>query len=76
MSRRRAKVDKSTWEDFLVNVNTEIGVVPFCGLCSNTGTLESKGKPAPNGVLVPSTTGFCICPNGRTGKYAHDKAKK
>jgi hypothetical protein len=52
------------WLEFL----GPVGAVRGCGLCGNSGIVDTRGRmftPAgqPCGVLA-----FCICPNGRVMK--------
>jgi hypothetical protein len=73
---RKAKVDKDTWEDFIVDVTSRAGTWPCCGLCGNTGVLAISGRLTPAGISVPPVRGHCICPNGRATKFIDDKLKK
>ena len=57
-------VNNDTWLEFL----GPPGVEACCGLCGNSGIVDTRGK-------VQSPTGgdcgvraFCICPNGRAIK--------
>ena len=60
-------VDERTWFEFL-------GHHSCCGLCGNSGVVDTRGK-----VETPSgedcgVRAFCICPNGRTLKrHLHDE---
>jgi hypothetical protein len=60
------------WREFIVEAPPPKGSkdvlesVPVCGLCGNTGIVETFAKTlygAPCGVRKP-----CICPNGRAVK--------
>lgn len=39
----------------------------LCGLCANTGIVNTRGMRSPAGVTCGVRT-FCICPNGRAMK--------
>jgi hypothetical protein len=63
-----AEVNDDTWLEFLGPPSVE----SHCGLCGDSGILDTRNK-------VHSSTGedcgvraFCICPNGRTIKLHHD----
>lgn len=54
------------WEEFIVYVpSPELGglKIPLCGLCGNTGMLETNTK-SPAGIRC-GISAPCICPNGR-----------
>lgn len=67
---------KELWEEYIVEAPPPRGLadsiesVPVCGLCGNTGIVETHAKTpygAACGVCKP-----CICPNGRTRKRRED----
>jgi len=66
---------KELWEEFIVDVkppkNMEhlVDSVPVCGLCGNSGIVETNAK-TPYGVPC-GIRKFCICPNGRALKKSH-----
>ena len=58
------------WLEFTVNVKHGPLEIPVCGLCGNTGYVDTTGKARspmgmPCGLRRP-----CICPNGRAIKRA------
>jgi hypothetical protein len=57
-------VDNDTWLEFLGPPGEEL----WCGLCGNSGVVDTRGKvvsPRGNDCGVRA---FCLCPNGRTIK--------
>ena len=61
-------VNKDTWLEFLGPPDVQ----SCCGLCGNSGIVDTRGK-----VFTPSgydcgVRAYCICPNGRTVKAATD----
>lgn len=59
-------VDHNTWLEFL----GPSGVEAFCGLCGNSGILDTRGNvKAPYGISDCGVRAFCICPNGRIIKH-------
>jgi hypothetical protein len=52
-------VNNDTWLEFL----GPPGVESCCGLCGNSGVVDTRGK-----VYAPAVRAFCICPNGRAIK--------
>lgn len=68
------------WEEYLVEVlppkelRDKLETIPVCGLCGNTGIIETNAKTsygAACGVYKP-----CICPNGRNIKKKEEAQKK
>lgn len=56
-------VNDETWFEFLSN--------SCCGLCGNSGVLDTRGKvKTPRGEDC-GIRAFCICPNGRALKAEH-----
>lgn len=41
--------------------------VPICGLCGNSGRIDTRGKAKVSGADC-GVLGYCICPNGRAMK--------
>jgi hypothetical protein len=73
--KKQKSSESELWKEFLVEApppkNTSLESVPVCGLCGNTGIVETSARTpygAPCGVRKP-----CICPNGRSEK---EKEKK
>ena len=59
-------VDADTWLEFL----GPPGVESCCGLCGNSGIVDTRGKvSSPRGDDC-GVRAYCICPNGRTLKAA------
>lgn len=69
---------KLLWEEFMVEVDCPgyPGIkTSLCGLCGNTGKIDTVGKiQSPAGVSC-GIRAFCICPNGRAWKKHDDKNK-
>jgi hypothetical protein len=60
----RAPVNDDTWLEFLGPPGEEF----CCGLCGNTGIVDTRGKvKTPRGDDCGVRT-YCICPNGRAIK--------
>ena len=61
--------DKELWCEFNVEVFREdIGFkIPLCGLCANSGIVDTTTTAIWNGKPAGIKT-FCICPNGRALK--------
>ena len=60
----REPIDDDTWLEFLGPSEREM----YCGLCGNSGIVDTRGKvrsPAGDDCGVRA---FCICPNGRSVK--------
>ena len=64
--------ENELWREYLVEVappgdlKDKIETIPICGLCGNTGIVETFARTpygTPCGVCKP-----CICPNGRAMK--------
>jgi len=55
-----------------------IGQNNLCGLCGNTGRIDTVGKVTSPAGFPAGGEFFCICPNGRAMKEANDvkQAKK
>ena len=60
---------KDIWREFDVEVFREdIGFnIPLCGLCANSGIIDTRDSAIWNNKPV-GIKGFCICPNGRALK--------
>lgn len=67
------------WEEYLVEVlppkhlRDKLETIPVCGLCGNTGVVETNAKTSYGqacGVHKP-----CICPHGRKIKEKEDQTK-
>lgn len=63
---------KDLWLEFVVYVKApQIGLeVPICGLCGNSGYVDTLSTSkcwdnVPTGIRT-----YCICPNGRANKKA------
>jgi hypothetical protein len=55
--------------------NKDVGIGGLCGLCGNTGKIDTtKSAISPMG-LNSGGVYFCICPNGRTFDAIHKKDK-
>jgi len=69
--------NKDLWLEFIVQVpmpHLNGMEVPICGLCGNTGRVDTVSfVKTPNGISC-GIKAFCICPNGRAYKKAHNKA--
>ena len=60
----RAPVNDDTWLEFLADMKS------CCGLCGNSGIVDTRGKViSPRGEDC-GVRACCICPNGRTIKHA------
>ncbi len=58
----RDSINDDTWLEFLA------GVPRTCGLCGNSGIVDTRGKVKnPRGEDC-GVRAYCICPNGRTLK--------
>ena len=71
----RDPVDDDTWLEFLgpSSVQTRGGRQAYCGLycglCGNSGVVDTRGKVvSPRGEDC-GVRAFCICPNGRSIKH-------
>ena len=53
--------------------NTTMPMIPMCGLCGNTGIINTNAK-TPTGKPC-GIQAFCICPNGRSLKRGHSRPK-
>ena len=62
--------NKDLWEEFIVEViRSDIGIkIPLCGLCANTGIIDTYLSAKWEGNPVGVKNAFCICPNGRSLK--------
>jgi hypothetical protein len=58
------RVNDDTWLEFL----GPPGVASCCGLCGNTGILDTRGKVKSPGGDDCGVRAYCICPNGRAIK--------
>ena len=60
----REPVDDDTWLEFLGPSEHAM----FCGLCGNSGVVDTRGRvKSPVGDDC-GVRAFCICPNGRAAK--------
>lgn len=69
-------VDNETWNEFMVETPGPLGFdIRVCGLCGNTGVVDTTKNPpiAPYGKPVTAMIRPCICPNGRSVKKDQDK---
>jgi hypothetical protein len=53
--------------EFLVVVKDGNIEIPFCGLCGNSGTVDTVNKAKHNNKYI-GVVAYCICPNGRAKK--------
>jgi hypothetical protein len=64
----RDPVNKDTWLEFLKPRSDGVG--GCCGLCGNSGIVDTRGKvKSPRGDDC-GVRAYCICPNGRAIKQA------
>ena len=57
-------VDDDTWLEFLAPPAQPL----YCGLCGNSGVVDTRGHVrSPRGQEC-GVRAFCICPNGRAAK--------
>lgn len=61
----REPVNDDTWLEFL----GPPGVESCCGLCGNSGIVDTRGKVADPWGADCGVRAFCICANGRTIKH-------
>jgi hypothetical protein len=47
----------------------------LCGLCGNTGKIDTRGKVKSPVGIVTGVLAFCICPNGRVMKKIFGKSR-
>ncbi len=47
--------------------------VRHCGLCGNSGVIDTCGKVFTSNGTECGMIAFCICPNGRIRKYNGDR---
>lgn len=60
---------KLLWEEFIVFVSIPpLEKVPICGLCGNTGRIDTRGRAKTATGIDCGVLGYCICPNGRAMK--------
>lgn len=57
-------VNDDTWLEFL----GPPGVESYCGLCGDSGILDTRGKVRSSAGVDCGVRAYCICPNGRTIK--------
>lgn len=57
-------VNNDTWLEFLGPPDVEA----YCGLCGNTGIVDTRGKVNDPAGADCGVRAYCICPNGRTIK--------
>lgn len=66
----------NSWMEFLVKVEGEEGPQNVCGLCGNTGELDTTGNTRdPSGQIRVGVRAHCVCPNGRKLKVSQGKKK-
>ncbi len=67
---------KDLWEEFIVEVfRPDIGFnIPLCGLCANTGILDTTTTAKWQGKCIGVKT-HCICPNGRVMKKMEEDGR-
>ena len=69
--------DSELWLEYMVDVEPPqdsrhlLETIPVCGLCGNTGIVETFAK-TPYGIAC-GVHKPCICPNGRAIKAAEEK---
>lgn len=58
---------KDLWMEFTVQVyNDDIKMdIPLCGLCGNTGIVDTLNSAVSPAGVKCGIKAFCICPNGR-----------
>lgn len=59
------------WEDFTVMVpmnHLDGKRVPICGLCGNSGIVDTRASARRSDGTVCGVHTYCICPNGRNAK--------
>ena len=61
MTKATAPVNADTWLEFL----GPSGVESHCGLCGNTGIVDTRGKVTSSHGDECGVRACCICPNGR-----------
>lgn len=61
---------KDLWKEFTVYVkHPEIGFdIPLCGLCGNSGYVDTTNTAKCWGNVPAGIKTYCICPNGRSNK--------
>lgn len=71
----RDQVNNDTWLEFLGPLARPPGVGACCGLCGNSGIVDTRGKVnSPIGKDC-GVLAFCICPNGRARASSTTRAK-
>lgn len=56
---------KDLWKEFLIeSIKDDGSTVSLCGLCGNSGELDTTNSAIWNSKKV-GVKRFCICPNGR-----------
>ena len=68
----------NAWSEFntFQNVDHLPFKIPFCGLCGNTGKINTKGTAKTPQGKPCGIEAFCICPNGRKDRTRFSKGKK
>jgi hypothetical protein len=61
----RDPVDEDTWLEFL----GPPGNRSWCGLCGNSGVVDTRGKAVSPRSEDCGVRAYCICPNGRMRKH-------
>lgn len=66
--RGTMSLNKETWLEYTVTVPYAHGPVPICGLCGNSGYLNTFNNTVSGNNTKCGIKAYCICPNGRTWK--------
>ena len=68
----------NAWNEFTTfqYVNHLPFKIPFCGLCGNTGIINTMDKAKTPQGKPCGIEAFCICPNGRVDKKKFTNGKK
>jgi hypothetical protein len=57
------------WDEFVFMFEWKRGIAASCcGLCGNTGIIDTRGTAKTPDGRDAGIRAFCICPNGRTAK--------
>lgn len=52
------------WLEHYLNV-----VVGLCGLCGNTGLIDTRGRAVSPAGVDAGGIHYCVCPNGQTRRH-------
>lgn len=64
MDRLRSLARDTDWQEFCQGGST------LCGLCGNTGFVDTRGRAVSAAGVDAGVRALCICPNGRAIKKA------